>query len=79
MVYMAKVDDLATSDITGLSWFKIAEDGLESDGSWASEEVNSAGGVYNFTIPSDIEAGNYLIRGETIGLHVASSVGGAQF
>jgi len=79
MVYMAKVDNLATTDITGLSWFKIAEDGLESDGSWASAEVNSAGGVYNFTIPSDIEAGNYLVRGETIGLHVASSEGGAQF
>lgn len=30
-------------------------------------------------IPSDIPAGDYLMRAEVIALHVASSAGGAQF
>ncbi|KIJ69447.1 lytic polysaccharide monooxygenase, partial [Hydnomerulius pinastri MD-312] len=76
MVYMAKVSNAATSTITGLGWFKIAEDGLHSDGTWSSPLPN---GIYNFKIPSDITPGNYLLRVETIGLHVASTYPGAQF
>lgn len=35
MVYMAKVDDAATNDGSGLSWFKVAEEGLDtSTGKW---------------------------------------------
>ncbi|KAI5803018.1 glycoside hydrolase family 61 protein [Geopyxis carbonaria] len=78
MVYMASVSDTATTDISGLSWFKISEDGLHADGTWASETVNTNGGLYSFTIPESVPAGKYLLRGETIGLHVASSEGGAQ-
>jgi hypothetical protein len=33
----------------------------------------------SFTIPSSLAAGDYLMRIEHIGLHVAQSVGGAQF
>lgn len=36
MVYMAKVDDASTNDGSGLSWFKVAEEGLDtSTGTWA--------------------------------------------
>lgn len=56
---MAKVDDLKTTTITGLKWFKIAQAGYDvSNTTWASEIVNSDGGNYSFTIPSDIAAGN---------------------
>ena len=30
MVYMAKVDDASTNDGSGLSWFKVAEEGLDT-------------------------------------------------
>ena len=33
----------------------------------------------NVKIPSDIAAGDYLLRAEVIALHVASGLGGAQF
>jgi hypothetical protein len=34
---------------------------------------------WNFTIPAQVPSGNYLVRFEHIGLHVAQSVNGAQF
>ena len=34
MAYMAKVDDASTNDGSGLSWFKVAEEGLNSNGKW---------------------------------------------
>ncbi|KAH0614443.1 uncharacterized protein H6S33_000079 [Morchella sextelata] len=80
LAYLAKVDDAKTTKITGLSWFKIYQAGLEgSDYHWASADVNAAGGLLEFTIPASIESGQYLLRGETIGLHVASTYPGAQF
>jgi hypothetical protein len=36
------------------------------------------GGVLQFTIPTDIAPGNYLLRGEIIALHGAYNVNGAQ-
>ena len=36
-------------------------------------------GQYKFTIPSNVPSGTYLLRVETIGLHVASTYPGAQF
>ncbi|KAG6874546.1 hypothetical protein C0993_000405, partial [Termitomyces sp. T159_Od127] len=33
---------------------------------------------FNFTIPKNTPNGQYLLRGEQIALHVASTVGGAQ-
>lgn len=76
---MAKVNDAKTTSIGGLRWFKISHSGLLSGGRWASDDVNAAGGRYNFRIPSSIAAGQYLLRGETIGLHVAQNTNGAQF
>lgn len=78
IVYMAKVSDAKTTTITGLKWFKIYQSGLVGSG-WASDTVNNNGGNLSFKIPSSIAAGQYLLRGETIGLHVASTYPGAQF
>ena len=38
-----------------------------------------AGGPANFTIPSNIASGDYLLRSELISLQLAVSVGGAEF
>ncbi|KAJ3715316.1 glycosyl hydrolase family 61-domain-containing protein [Lentinula raphanica] len=65
-------------------WFKIAEIGIvknaTSDGSpvWAQQSVMN-GAFTNVTLPSTLAPGNYLIRHEIIALHLATSVGGAEF
>lgn len=60
-------------------WFKIAEEGLGSDGKWGVDKLIANGGVQTITIPQCIAPGQYLLRGELIALHSASSTGGAQF
>ncbi|OCH84517.1 hypothetical protein OBBRIDRAFT_799019 [Obba rivulosa] len=80
-IYMAKVADATTAVGYEQSWFKVDEMGLPSDNPdyWATEVLNDNCGHFTFTVPDTIEPGNYLIRAEVIALHVASSVGGAQF
>ncbi|KAJ9134341.1 Glycoside hydrolase family 61 protein [Pleurostoma richardsiae] len=65
-------------------WTKIAEDGY--DGSeWAVDKLIANGGKNDFTLPSGLAAGKYLIRQEIIALHEAdaafnvNSARGAQF
>ncbi|OSD05161.1 lytic polysaccharide monooxygenase [Trametes coccinea BRFM310] len=81
LVYMAKVDDATTAVGSSAQWFKVAEIGLPSSNPdyWGTEVLNDNCGHYTFKVPSDIAPGNYLIRAEVIALHVASSIGGAQF
>ncbi|KDQ10133.1 glycoside hydrolase family 61 protein [Botryobasidium botryosum FD-172 SS1] len=79
IVYLAKTSDAKTTNPSSLKWFKISQDGLRSDGKWGSDVVNANGGKYSFKIPSNIASGTYLLRGETIGLHVAQTYPGAQF
>ncbi|KAI0367648.1 hypothetical protein BV20DRAFT_949716 [Pilatotrama ljubarskyi] len=63
---------------TGRTWFKIWEDppvfenGQLVFPSQTMDEIT-------FTIPKSLPSGQYLVRAEQIALHVASSVGGAQF
>ncbi|KAH7913109.1 glycoside hydrolase family 61 protein [Hygrophoropsis aurantiaca] len=80
-VYMAKVSDATTAVGSSAAWFKVSEMGLPSDNPdyWATEVMNDNCGHYTFTVPSGIAPGDYLLRAEVIALHVASSVGGAQF
>ncbi|OTB07269.1 glycoside hydrolase family 61 protein, partial [Hypoxylon sp. CI-4A] len=65
-------------------WSKIDEEGL-SDGTWAVDNLVSNGGKKDFTLPSGLAAGQYLIRQEIIALHEAdvafseNSARGAQF
>ncbi|KFY07975.1 hypothetical protein V492_06648 [Pseudogymnoascus sp. VKM F-4246] len=79
ITWMAKVGS-ATSEQnpSGLNWFKIAQTGL-SGSTWAVDTLRSNGGKWTFTIPSSIQAGEYLVRQEIIALHSAYSSGGAQF
>ncbi|KAI9896287.1 hypothetical protein N3K66_008459 [Trichothecium roseum] len=77
-VYMAKAPGKAADfDGKGAVWFKIYGDQptITSGGiSWPSDAQSSI----TVPIPPCIENGEYLIRFEQIGLHSASSPGGAQ-
>ena len=55
--------------MTGLAWFKIAEDGLHSDGTWATDTMITNAGKVTFTVPECIEDGQYLLRHEIIGVY----------
>ncbi|EIM91666.1 uncharacterized protein STEHIDRAFT_165886 [Stereum hirsutum FP-91666 SS1] len=82
MTYMAKCDTDDCSTFTGLDgnvWFKIDEAGLNSDGTWASDDLIANNNSWTVTIPSDIASGGYLLRHELLALHSASSALGAQF
>ncbi|KAL1871145.1 hypothetical protein Daus18300_004890 [Diaporthe australafricana] len=61
-----KVYELTTSDITaeGLQWATSVGGGINN---------------FTFTLPEDLPAGDYLMRGEHIALHGAQAKGGAQF
>ncbi|KZT43365.1 hypothetical protein SISSUDRAFT_1057768 [Sistotremastrum suecicum HHB10207 ss-3] len=80
-IYLAKVADASSAVGSSAAWFKISEMGLPSSDPdyWATEVLNDNCGHYTFKVPSDIAPGQYLLRAEVIALHVASSVGGAQF
>lgn len=84
LVYAAKVPSgqtAATWDGSGAVWFKLYESGLISASSqtWASDIVNANGGKHSLVIPKCIPTGQYLLRVESIALHVAQSYPGAQF
>jgi len=79
MVYMAKVpagQTAATWDGSGNVWFKIFEEGPTiSNGGL---QWKTGGTEISATIPKSLPAGEYLLRGEQIALHLAQTVGGAQ-
>jgi cellulase len=78
MVYLAKAPSALQTDVTGLQWFKIYEDGF--DGSkWGVDRLVANKGKVSVQIPSCIPSGNYFLRAEIIALHPASSYPGAQF
>ena len=78
MSYMKRVDDATTDAGIGDGWFKIAEDGMHADGTWAVDDLIAANGYQDIPIPSCIPDGQYLIRTEIIALHAASQPGGVQ-
>ncbi|KAI4868787.1 glycosyl hydrolase family 61-domain-containing protein [Hypoxylon rubiginosum] len=65
-------------------WSKIDEEGLAGT-TWAVDNLVANGGKKDFTLPSTLAAGKYLIRQEIIALHEAdaafseNSARGAQF
>ncbi|KFY07313.1 hypothetical protein V492_07252 [Pseudogymnoascus sp. VKM F-4246] len=80
MAYMKKVSDATTDTGIGGGWFKISQEGYDSStGLWAVDKLIASGGVQTIPIPSCIANGQYLLRGEIIALHSASSKNGAQF
>jgi len=81
ILYMSKVADATTAD-GSTPFFNVAEDGYDAavgTSSWGTQILNANCGKRTFTVPSDLAPGDYLLRAEAIALHVASSVGGAQF
>lgn len=80
MAYLAKVDNAATAPITGQKWFKIADDGFNTQTrKWGVDNMISNNGWAYFNMPSCIAPGQYLLRVELIGLHGANVQGQAQF
>ncbi|KAF2205885.1 hypothetical protein GQ43DRAFT_355144, partial [Delitschia confertaspora ATCC 74209] len=88
IVYMSKVSDASTADGSS-GWFKIFENGWSkasgaSSGSvgdndnWGVKDLNKCCGKMDVKIPSDIQAGDYLLRAEVVALHTAGQSGGAQ-
>ncbi|EWC47713.1 hypothetical protein DRE_02913 [Drechslerella stenobrocha 248] len=79
MTYLASCGgDCTDVNPNQLDFFKIAQKGLDGDGSWASKSVGD-GGSYVVQIPPSIAAGGYLLRHEFVNLGEASVVNGAQF
>ncbi|TVY29055.1 putative endo-beta-1,4-glucanase D [Lachnellula hyalina] len=79
LVYMSKVAN-AASDTGSGSWFKVAEEGYNPTTKiWGTDSLNTNCGKKSFIVPADLAPGNYLVRAEAIALHVASTIGGAQF
>jgi cellulase len=78
IVYLAKVDNAATTGTAGLKWFKVAEQGF-SGGTWAVDAMIANKGWHYFTMPTCVAPGDYLMRVELIALHGATNQGQAQF
>ncbi|KAG9122989.1 hypothetical protein FRC07_000393 [Ceratobasidium sp. 392] len=79
MVYLAKVPDATQATVTGLQWFKIAEDGMDANSVWGVNRLITNKGKATAVIPKCIPSGNYLLRAEIIALHGAGTYPGAQF
>ncbi|KAF3394432.1 Endoglucanase-4 [Penicillium rolfsii] len=83
ITYMANCNgNCSDVDKTALEFFKIDAGGLIDDstipGTWASDELIAASYSRTLTIPTDIEAGDYVLRHEIIALHGAEALDGAQ-
>jgi cellulase len=82
---MSKVADASTAD-GSTGFFKIYENGwapankgAADNDYWGVKDMNSCCGKTDVKIPSDIPAGDYLLRAEVIALHTAGQANGAQF
>ncbi|KAI0043315.1 lytic polysaccharide monooxygenase, partial [Auriscalpium vulgare] len=86
MTYMALCDGSTCDkfDAQSAKWFKIDQIGKkpsnDSDANpvWYQVDVQKNQSV-SVTLPKDIAPGDYLIRHEIIALHLATSIGGAEF
>ncbi|QRW16580.1 glycoside hydrolase family 61 protein [Rhizoctonia solani] len=82
MTYMTKVPEGQTADKfnpANAQWFKVAQDGLKSNGKWVRLTSVTTGGAHSVTIPKNIPSGQYLMRSEIIALHLADKRGGVEF
>ncbi|KAF1349422.1 hypothetical protein EJ07DRAFT_140117 [Lizonia empirigonia] len=78
MAYLKKVTDAKSDSGVGNGWFKIAEDAFDGT-TWGVDRLISNQGKQTVKIPACIAPGQYLLRGELIALHSASTYPGAQF
>lgn len=65
----------------GPVWVKISEQSYDpsADPPWASDLLRELGALWEVTIPPTLAPGEYLLRHEILGLHVAGRRMGAQF
>ncbi|KAL9624074.1 MAG: hypothetical protein Q9160_001596 [Pyrenula sp. 1 TL-2023] len=73
--------ECTTVDKTKLSFIKLDAGGWISGsnpGTWATDTLVANNVSWTTTVPSNLKAGNYVLRHEIIALHAAQSVGGAQ-
>ncbi|KAH0579350.1 Cellulose-growth-specific protein [Termitomyces sp. J132] len=80
MTYMASCGSTTCDkfDSTKAKWFKIDQQGRNASGDWIQADI-MAGQPVRVTLPDTLAPGNYLIRHEIIALHLATSMGGAEF
>ncbi|KAI9437318.1 glycosyl hydrolase family 61-domain-containing protein [Lactarius indigo] len=80
MTYMAACDTTTCDKFNGSSakWFKIDQIGRKSSGDWYQQDVMN-GSPVAVTLPTEVAPGDYLVRHEIIALHLAVSLGGAEF
>lgn len=60
------MDDASSADPKGLSWTKVALEGL-NNGVWGVDTMVAGNGWWYFTLPSCIAPGDYLMRAELVG------------
>ncbi|KAK4226505.1 family 61 putative glycoside hydrolase [Podospora fimiseda] len=78
--YLAKVDNAATTGITGLKWFKIWHEGFDTNTrKWGVDTMIQNNGWVYFNLPQCIAPGHYLLRVEALALHSANRPNQAQF
>jgi cellulase len=79
ITYVAKCegDSCASADKSTLKWAKIEEAGFV-DGEWAAIAMIANNNTWSVKVPETLAAGSYVFRHETIALHSAGSVNGAQ-
>jgi len=74
--------DCSTVDKSTLKFFKIDGVGLTgltgTPANYADDDMIANNNTWSVKIPATIKAGNYVLRHETIALHQAQGVGGAQ-
>jgi hypothetical protein len=80
LTYMASCGAVSCDkfDSSQAKWFKISQEGRKANGQWAQQDIMN-GGPAHAQIPANLAPGNYLIRHEIIGLHIAQKQGGAEF
>jgi cellulase len=82
---MSKVSDASKAD-GSTGWFKVFEDGwapankgAADNDLWGTKDMNSCCGKVDVKLPTQLAAGDYLLRAEVIALHTAGQANGAQF
>ncbi|KAG8747011.1 hypothetical protein FRC10_002810 [Ceratobasidium sp. 414] len=83
MTYIAKCPNGCASfkGDTGNVWVKIDQWGWDKTATppWGSDRLAANGAKWDVKIPAGLAPGEYLLRHEILALHVASTLGGAQF
>ncbi|EJD00880.1 uncharacterized protein FOMMEDRAFT_110262 [Fomitiporia mediterranea MF3/22] len=82
MTYLASCGDTTCDKFDGsdAKWFKIDEVGLKGDSgsTWFQQDLMN-GKTAKVKLPNNLASGQYLVRHEIIGLHIAEKEGGAEF